>query len=302
MPTEGESQPERWSEVITAGNERSCADLGLVLTARGFTHRSRSSPAGWVLEVPEPHAAAAREELLAYRSENLGTAVVRPIETRGEGWPGAAAYAALLLASFILIRQSVFGLNWFAAGRLEAGSVVGGEWWRAVTALTVHVELDHLAGNLGFGLFFGYFVGRYFGTAFGWLAILTCGTVGNLANAFVQVPEHRSIGASTAVFAALGLMTAYTWQRGFWRSAPWRTRFAPITAGIGLLAFTGTGDVRTDLVAHLTGFAAGFGGGYVVARFELATRLRGRFSQTVAGAIAVATILSSWAVALVSGG
>ena len=78
------------------------------------------------------------------------------------------------------------------------------------------------------------------------------------------------------MFAALGLLTAYTWRRGFLRETPWRGRIAPIVAGIGLLAFTGTAGENTDLTAHLFGFVAGFGGGLALARWAHIEWLRSR--------------------------
>src|SRR4029434_3541962 len=122
---------------------------------------------------------------------------------------------------FVCVRDNTLSLDWFGAGRLQAGGVVGGEWWRAVTALTVHVEIDHLLGNLAFGAFFGYFAGRYLGVGVGWLAIVVAAALANGFDALLQPSAHRSIGASTAVFAALGMLTAYTWRRGFLRETPW---------------------------------------------------------------------------------
>ena len=149
---------------------------------------------------------------------------------------------------FFALHADLLDRDWLGAGPARGGRrCSSGEWWRAVTALTLHVELDHLGGNLAFGAFFGYFVGRYFGHGVGWLAVLLAATGANVLNAWVQSPAHRSIGASTAVFAALGLLVTYTWRRGFLRDTPWRARIAPIVAGLGLLAFTGTAGENTDL-------------------------------------------------------
>ena len=127
-------------------------------------------------------------------------------------------------------------------------------------------------------------------------------TLANALNAAVQSPEHRSIGASTAVFAALGLLTAYTWRRGFLRETPWRGRIAPIVAGIGLLAFTGTAGENTDLTAHLFGFVAGFGGGLALARWADIDWLRSRRRQAVCAAVAIASVVAAWVWALAAAG
>ncbi len=180
--------------------------------------------------------------------------------------------------------------------------MLAGEWWRAVTPLTVHVELAHLGGNLAFGAFFGYFVGRYLGAGVGWLAVLLGASGANLLNALVQSPLHRSIGASTAVFAALGLLVAYTWRRGFLRDTPWRGRIAPIVAGLGLLAFTGTSGENTDLGAHLFGFIAGLVFGGALGHFVPTAWLKSTRVQRVCGAVAVLLLAAAWAVGLTAAG
>jgi membrane associated rhomboid family serine protease len=302
MLAEMENQAEQWIAVATVANEQRAAELGLVLIAIGIEHQRSPGGAGWEIWVPVASAAQARSELAEYVTENKRPIGQRRVEEVGGALPGVAVYVVLLLAVFVCLHQSVFYLDWFGAGRLDAGRVVAGEWWRTVTALTVHVDVDHLGGNLVFGAFFGYFVGRYLGRGVGWLAILGAATLANALNAAVQSSDHRSIGASTAVFAALGLLTAYTWRRGFLRETPWRGRIAPIVAGIGLLAFTGTGGENTDLTAHLFGFVVGFGGGLALARWAHIEWLRSRRRQTVCAAVAVVSVVAAWVWALAAAG
>lgn len=108
---------------------------------------------------------------------------------------------------------------------------------------------------------------------------------------------HLSVGASTAVFGALGILVALVWRRGFLRHTPWRRRFAPIFAGIALLAYTGTAGENTDLGAHLFGFVAGLGIGWALARDAL---LDGRRAQWLAAAAGAGALVAAWAVALLA--
>ena len=140
----------------------------------------------------------------------------------------------MLLVVATCVQQAVLGFDWLYVGRMDAGLLRSGEWWRAVTALTIHLELDHLLGNLAFGAFFTYFVGRYLGGGLGWLAIVMSGTLGNVMSGLLEAADHRAIGASTAVFGALGILTAHTWRRGFPAGTSWRGRVAPLIAGLGL--------------------------------------------------------------------
>jgi membrane associated rhomboid family serine protease len=291
---------EQWITVATGLSDVRANELSLVLIARNVPFQRRAGRAGWELWVPVEHAREAAAELTLYRHENAREVGAQPIAEIGEGRVGVAAYVATLLAAFVALHADLFYLDWLGAGRLDAGDLLAGEWWRAVTALTLHIELAHLLGNLAFGTFFGYFVGRYLGTGVGWLTVLVSAAAANALNALVQAPTHRSIGASTAVFAMLGVLVAYTWRRGFLRHTPWRARIAPIVAGLGLLAFTGTGGENTDLGAHLFGFIVGVGAGLALAGVGTLW-LRSARVQRGAGALAAALVVAAWAAGVAAG-
>ncbi|HUQ51470.1 MAG TPA: rhomboid family intramembrane serine protease [Gammaproteobacteria bacterium] len=294
---------EQWVTVATRLTEVRVSELALVLTARGVPFQRQPDPrGGWELWVPLAMAPVAATELTLYKHENARQIGSRPLDEVGAGKAGVAWYVATLLAVFFALHTDLFNRDWLAAGRLEAGPLLNGEWWRAVTALTLHIELDHLGGNLAFGAFFGYFVGRYLGHGVGWLAVLLAASGANVLNAWVQSPLHRSIGASTAVFAALGLLVAYTWRRGFLRDTPWRARIAPIVAGLGLLAFTGTAGENTDLGAHMFGFIAGFAAGGLLGGFAPTAWLKSKRVQRVCGAVAALMLIAAWAVGLRTAG
>ena len=112
-------------------------------------------------------------------------------------------------------------------------------------------------------------------------------------NALLQAAEHRAVGASTAVFAALGLLSAYVWRRGYLRTLSWPRRLAPVVAGIALLAYTGTGDENTDVVAHLTGFACGFALGLVYGQRPQPVS-PGHRLQWLTGGVACVLVAMSW--------
>ena len=296
------SHAELWVAVASTADERHAAELGLVLTARGIEHRRELGLVGWDLLVPASSSAAARAEVAQYLSENRRPIGQRRIEEVSDGLPGVLAYVAILVAVFVCLHASALSLDWFGAGLFVAGRVVAGQWWRTVTALTLHVELDHLGGNLVFGAFFGLYVGRYLGRGIGWLAVLCAAVLANALTALLLDPAHRSLGASTAVFAALGILTAYTWRRGFLRETPWRWRIAPIVAGLGLLAFTGAGGEHTDVFAHLAGFVTGFLTGLALARWLTLRRLQSRATQRFCAALALLIVAGAWAWALIAVG
>ena len=269
------------------------AERSLVLTARGLDHALVQVQRRWQIQVSPELLEAARSELASYERENWPRPLPARVPEIESGIVGVLAYVAVLVGFAALDDLTLLGIDWRAAGRMDAGATLGGEWWRTVTALTLHLDLGHVLANLAFGVFFGLFAGRYLGSGVAWLSILAGGAFGNALNAFLQAPEHRAVGASTAVFAALGLLSGYVWRRGYLRQLSWPRRLAPVVAGIALLAYTGTGGENTDVGAHLTGFVCGFALGLVYG-LSLKRMSLGRVVQWIAGVAALAILSGSW--------
>jgi membrane associated rhomboid family serine protease len=168
-----------------------------------------------------------------------------------------------------------------------------------VTALTLHLDAGHITANLVFGAVFGFLAGQALGGGVAWLAIVVAGGLGNFINAFVQAPTHSSIGASTAVFAALGVIVSHALHH--WRAVrekPLR-RWSPLIGGVLLLAYTGSGGERTDIVAHLTGFMAGLVIGWAGSRLPRRW-LANIIVQKWAGVATIALIVAAWTAGLVA--
>ncbi|WP_345685389.1 rhomboid family intramembrane serine protease [Novipirellula caenicola] len=267
--------------------------------AAGFAAEAVSRDGAWLLVVAPQNRDAAIAELEAYRAENNDrTARVTTSDPVYEGATVAVfVYSCVLMLVAVLAAKSTFGLEWFQAGRMHAGSVVGGQWWRMLTALTLHLDAAHLMGNLLFGTVFGLLAGRSLGGGVAWLGIVIAGGMGNGMNAWAQPAAHTSIGASTAVFAALGMIVSHGLRR--WAASqekPFK-RWSPLIGGILLFAFTGVGGERTDVLAHVTGFFAGMLIGWIGSRVPNRW-LANRFVQYSAGVIAIALLVVAWATGL----
>jgi rhomboid protease GluP len=275
-------------------------ERALVLHAMGIDYVLDRTIIGWRVLVAHEEEARAREQILLYELENQP----RPAVVHTAARPGAAIAAAvwvlLLMGVYFLESRYAFGIDWLTSGRLHVASIRDGEWWRAVTALTLHSDVPHMLVNIGFGAVFGIVLAREIGAGLAWLMILIGGTAGNLMNVIVQQPGHLAIGASTAVFAALGLLAAYLWTGRRLLRGSWARRLAPVVGGIILLAWFGTGDERTDIVAHLTGFIAGFAIGAVLGRLRRPEHAPASdaLRQWVLGGISLAGITLAWVLAL----
>jgi membrane associated rhomboid family serine protease len=212
------------------------------------------------------------------------------------GVPGAFAYVVVVCLVAWLAGEGSFNRDWLAAGRVDGALIRQGEWWRTVTALTLHSGIRHLLGNLGFGVLFGIFAGRLAGPGVAWLGIVLAGAAGNALNTLLLDSTHRSIGASTAVFAALGLLAGFVWRARLMSQDRWAYRLGPVIGGIALLAFTGTGEENTDVGAHLAGFVCGFLAG--TALTLVATKLHNRRLQAASAGATIAILVAAWGTAL----
>jgi membrane associated rhomboid family serine protease len=278
------------------GSRPACEERAFVLHAVGIESEIAWDGEAWVLWTQAADEGAARVQLQRYERENpprrLAVAV-EPAHVRA--WLGSACYAAVILLVAYLAGHRAFAADWLGAGGLDTRAFRGGEVWRAITAVTLHFDVAHLLGNLGFGMFFGWLAGQLLGPGVAWSGALFAAVVANMLNASVQPASHFSAGASTAVFALLGLLSAYAWRRRAGAGDRWAYRWAPLIAGLFLLGFTGVGGEDTDVLAHLTGFAMGALTGWLLA---LRRTSPGNLAQWVSGLGALAVIGIAWWLAL----
>lgn len=251
------------------------------------------------LEVAAADAGRALSQLAQYEAENRPLPPApSPPPLHPNAWAGCLGYAAWLVSVAYAISNGLVRLDAFHTGELDAARVQGGQWWRAWTALTLHLSGAHLMANLSAGVWFGYLAGRQLGPGVAWLLIVAGGGIANLLEGLFGPPWHQSVGASTAVFTALGLMSAYTWRERLRLSQSWVQRWGPLLAGIILLGLGSSGD-ETDVMAHLLGFGIGVSLGAIAALPVVRRRLHG-LRQWPAGVAAIAIVAVAWGLALAS--
>ncbi len=295
-PREGLGAPQ--PVTVFRGSQTACLEYALVLEAKGVAYERVESDGAWLLLVASPLAQAAADELTRYAAERaVRREAPAPFVPFAGSAMGAALYAFVLILVAYCAGIELFGVDWLGAGALESKPGAAGEWWRAVTALTLHLDQEHLLGNLLFGIGIGVLAGRMFGPGCAWLGILLSGAAANMIDMLVSPSGHRAVGASTAVFAALGLLAGFGWggrrnlrDRRFYR-------WAPLFAGVCLLALLGAGSEHVDVLGHLLGFVTGTVVGWVFARAGL-PRTRSTAFQRWTGAIAAALLGGAWFLAL----
>lgn len=281
-------------------NHSRCRELWAVLDAAGISASIDERGGTCFLHIAEADLERAVEELNDYRQE---LSQVRkeppPLVALPGGWLGMLGYGAILVTVAGLADSDAFGIDWLAAGSAQAGSMLNGQAWRAVTALTLHLDAAHLMGNLFFGSVLGFLGSQGLGGGLAWLAIVAGGSLGNLVNAWIRTADHSAVGASTSVFAALGLLVALSLHQRRGEAAGAFRRWSPLVAGVLLLAWTGIGGERTDVLAHVTGLASGVLLGASCGFLPIAL-LERRAVQGLAAAGAVLIPTLAWVWALLS--
>ena len=231
---------------------------GLVLSALGIGYRITGGQGGRTLWVRETDANDALQAVVQYLDENeeplsSGDSPPAPLpKSRSGVWVSLA-----LVGIHMVVATGDGAKDLVRTYGSSASLILGGEYYRAVTALMLHGSAVHLFGNAVGMALFGSAVCALNGVGFGWAMILTAGVSGNLLNALFYRSGHVSIGSSTAIFGALGILAAQQSVRILKGKKTRRIKaWAPFAGGLALLGLLGTGE-RADLMAHLFGFLAG---------------------------------------------
>jgi len=264
--------PVGWSPVALFESARQAHEAGLAILAMGQAYWLLPHENNYIICVASGELPAVRRELEIMRG--MGHRSPRsewqaPYEELSASAWSFVVYAILLSAIFV----GQFFLPLKSAGGVDAVKMLeGGEWWRALTALTLHGDVVHLVSNMVAGIGFAFLLSRFFGAGAAWLLILITGGVGNALNAWIHYPEaHLSIGASTAVFGGLGLITgvglwvALMQPAERWTMPRW---LVPTFGGLTLLGLLGVGEGlegRIDVAAHISGFICGSAAGFLCA-------------------------------------
>jgi rhomboid protease GluP len=269
----------------------------LVLLAQGLSPSVRRCQDGFVLSVPGEQAERARASLLVYESENSAKLEEGSEPVGSSSLLGGSAIAGILILVFFSVTLIWMpDVEWFERGSADAHHMLHGELWRAVTALTLHADVVHAVSNAVAAALFLSAVASMLGTGLACILVLLAGAGGNLANAFFHGSPHVSLGASTSVFCAVGVLGALGMARRRRSASSRRRAWLPIAAALALLAMLGTGAQRVDVWAHLFGLLVGGFLGILIA--FVAPRPPGLGIQWACGSAAIAVLIYCWTVAL----
>jgi membrane associated rhomboid family serine protease len=238
--------------------EEAAKTYGLVLSASNIPHAIASADRKYTIDVHPRHRTAACRAIGRYLEENRSFHASEPASMFP---PAHKTWSALFVTLFLVavhwaIESRELRNTFIQSFGADASRIMAGDLYRCVTALLLHTDALHLLSNVFGIVIFGTAVAYHCGWGLGWLMILLAGAAGNWVTAAWYRQEHLSIGASTAVFAAVGLSAALMSRihiKRYGRS--WRS-LTPLAGGMALLGFMGVAP-RSDLAAHLFGFVSG---------------------------------------------
>ena len=242
--------------VIATGSPKQLDIYSLVLTAIAIDHFI--DPVNQSILVDKSHAHTAQLQLDKYTKENKNwPPLPEQVWQPPFFYPQMTILFMSMLAFFFWRTGGWYSDNpWFVAGAIDSQKILfTNQWWRLVTALTLHADIVHLVGNCLIGGIIILLLSRAVGYGLCWFMVLMSGTFGNWINIVVRDQPHLSVGFSTAVFAAIGILTGIRLRSA--QKASLKQYILPLGAGTALLTFLGSSGPTTDIGAHFFGFTCG---------------------------------------------
>jgi membrane associated rhomboid family serine protease len=237
----------------------------LILSASGISHRIQPISTSHIeIFVSVSDLQEASDELQSYEEENRNWP---PISSYDSYAPVFRAMAPIVVALLVYMydlsgewsKESI----WFAQGAGDSVAILSShQYYRLITALTLHADVVHLLGNCFLGSFMLHFLLLATGNGIGLFSVLVGSTLANFINVIVHGPGHHFVGFSTAVFVVIGMLCTIRFADNS-RQAMFPL-LMPIMAGFALLALLGSSGERTDLGAHLFGLLCGLMTGNIV--------------------------------------
>ena len=265
-----------------------------MLTALAVPCSLREEPDGWTVAVAPADVATALDALDAYDRENTER-VERAVAAASRPLTFTGVYVALLLIGLFALSGPRAGRSaWFERGSADAARIAAGEWWRAVTALTLHADAPHVLGNAVAAALLVSVVCQAVGSGVGLWLVLLAGVIGNLAAALAQRGPHISVGSSTAIFGALGILATLRVTAPIRVPLGARSPWVILAATLVLLVVFGVGP-DVDVLGHLFGLLAGLGVGLLGA--VVVRRPLPALWQWLLVLAAVAALAGAWRVA-----
>lgn len=245
---------------ISEGGFRQIRDESLVLLSQGITHRiDRSEEGPFQIFVEPEKRRMAQFQIRLYHRENPPRDENPPLPLKFTLHP---LWVLLIPIVCTLLDFSDIAVQMHNSGIADASKILRGEWWRTITAMTLHADSRHLASNLVSG-FLALSLLHYripLAKLVPFLAVASA--VANFFVALTVQTSFRSLGFSGFVFATIGCLAVIEFRLMPRETHGLLRRFAPLCGAASLAVFLGLGE-NADILGHLYGFIAGLLCGFI---------------------------------------
>ena len=187
--------------------------------------------------------------------------------------------------------------NLHSKGLSDAYKVLHGEWWRTITALTLHADTHHLAANLVSGYIVLNLLAYRIPLARLAPFLAIASALANFCTVLTVQTDFRALGFSTFVFAAIGALAVIEFRLMPRETHGQLRRFAPLCGAASLAVFLGTGE-NADILGHAYGFIAGIFCGFIPKKKALRWGTPTTLTDLVWVAIYFAIFIAGWKFAL----
>lgn len=271
-------------------------EWALVLLSMGIDYEIINDNNKWILLVNVADKEKSENELKLFENENKKIKKLINKQNFININKHYFVITPLIFYLFFMIVRIFNKIQWNLVGIANAEKIINGEWWRTITSLTLHADFQHLLANITLGTFIAYHLCKMLGVGVGWFLILICGALGNYFNALGFIKNHYSLGASTAVFGAIGILGSI---RLFGKFKESNVRaWLPFGGALGLLAVLGTAGDRTDIGAHFCGFGVGVFFGIIAGLYLLRYKIPSKIYQIIIAFVSLLILFFSWILAI----
>jgi len=207
------------------------------------------------------------EDFLVKWKENPAVLDEEPEEERTKVSPGAvlsgylrkAPYVSwgMVIINLLLCFGCIWNPAWFyGKGSLSLTFVRKGEWYRLITAMFLHGDLDHYFSNMLLLYFMGEMLERKVGRMKFFTVYMVSGVIGNLVSCLYEYFTGHyfvSFGASGAVFGIMGMLVYMV----IFRRESVRIPIFSMVVMIGYCIYSSFVGENINGAAHLGGMLAG---------------------------------------------
>lgn len=161
-----------------------------------------------------------------------------------------------IIISLLLIQLVMFMLSDFSLFPLAAYNeyISKGEWWRLITSLLVHVDLQHFLSNSICLFVLGSSIEKQLGHFSFIIIFFLSGILGNISTYIIMPLEYIHAGASGGIFGLLGAQLFLLYSR--YRSSNPRD-IAIFSIMIFILLLFTFFNPSANPISHLTGLIIG---------------------------------------------